>query len=93
MKTRACTPIEPGGGGTYAHSPSPEPSYIGKRISKDIPPYLGYLLPLAITKKTPPFPGFLGNASRDYSQKIPPFTEKMGTRMRPPYAFEWGARG
>ena len=73
--TPAPTPIEPGG--TYAHSPLPEP------------PYLGYWLPLAITK-TPPFPGFLGKCSRDYGQKIPPFPEKTGIRMRPPYAFEWG---
>ena len=34
-------PIKPAGG-TYAHSPSPEPPYLGKKISKDIPLYLRY---------------------------------------------------
>ena len=57
------------------YSPLPGPPtkrpYLGKRISKDIPPYLGYWL-----QKTPPL-------------KNPTLSKKMGTRMRPPYAFEW----
>ena len=70
------TRIEPGG--TYAHSPSPGPPYLGKRISKDIPPIsvIGYRWPL---QKTPPFPGFLGKSSRDYGKNIPPFPEKLGS--------------
>ena len=65
VHTRAPTTIEPGG--TYAHSPSA------------VSPYLGYWLPLAITKNTP-FPYFLGKSSRDYGQNTP-FPEKMGTPM------------
>ena len=76
------TPIEPGG--TYAHYPSPEPPYLGKRISKVIAPYLGYWLPLAITK-TPLFLVFSGNLPETTARNTP-FPEKMGTRMRPPYA-------
>ena len=33
------------------------------------------LLPLAITKKTPPFPGFLRKSSPDYAKEIPPFPQ------------------
>ena len=63
-KPGAPTPIEPGG--TYAHSPSPQPPYPGKRISKDIPytPYLGYGYHWQL-QKTPPFPGFLEKSSHD----------------------------
>ena len=42
-------------------------------------PYLWYWLPLTVTK-----------SSRDYTAKNTPFPEKMGIRMRPPHAFEWG---
>ena len=73
FRARPPTLIEPGG--TYAHSPSPEPPISGKRISRDIPPYLRYWLPLAITENIP-FPGFLGKSSRDYGQKIPNFPRK-----------------
>ena len=62
---------------------------------KFIPPYLGYwLLPLAITKKTP-FSGFSREIDLPETtvKKIPPFPEKMGMRMRPPHAFEWGGGG
>ena len=41
------------------------------------------LVTVGTYKKTPPFPGYLGKSSREYGQKIPPFPEKMGTRMRP----------
>ena len=62
------THIEPGG--TYDHSPSPEPPYLWKRISKDIPPPpisgIAYRWQL---QKTPPFPGFLGKSARDYGKK------------------------
>ena len=73
------------------------PHHLNPPISeKDIqgytPLHLGYWLPLAITK-THPFPGFRGKSSRDEGQKIPPFPEKMGTHMRPPFAFEWGGGG
>ena len=44
-------------------------------ITRTPPPYLGYWLPLAITK-THPFPGFLGKSFRDYGQKRPPFPRK-----------------
>ena len=67
------TPIEPGG--TYAHSPSPEPPYLGKRIFKDIPPYLGIGYRWQL-QNTLPFPGFLGKSSRDYGQKYPHFLRK-----------------
>ena len=67
--------------GYHVCSPSPEPPISG----------IGYHWQL---QKTPPFPGFLAKSSRDYyGQKIPPFSEKMGMRMRPRYAFEWEARG
>ena len=80
------TPIEPGG--TYAHSPPCTwTPYLGKRISKDKPPIygIGYRGQLP-NKKNPGFPGNLPETTA----RIPPFPEKMGTRMRPPYAFEWG---
>ena len=70
----APTPIEPGG--TYAHSPSPEPPYLGKRISKEIPPYLGYWLPLALTKKHPLFLVISGNLPENTAKKYPPFPRK-----------------
>ena len=38
------------------------------------PLYLGYWLPLAITK-APTFPSFLGKSSRDYTPKISPSRE------------------
>ena len=58
--------------------------YLGNRLY----PYLEYWLSLAITK-TPPFPGFLGRASRDYGPKYPPFPRKWEHPCGPPYAFEW----
>ena len=36
---------------------------------------------------------YSGNVSRDYCQKTPLFPEKMGIRMRPFHAFEWGGGG
>ena len=67
-------------GGTYARSPSPEPP-----IS-----CIGYHWQL---QKNTPFPGF----SREIFPRLSPpntaFPEKMGTRMRPPYVFEWGGGG
>ena len=84
---RGPTPIEPGG--SHAHSPSPQPSPLSQEKDIRMLTYLGYWLPLVITKNTP-FPSFLGKSSQDYTVKNTPFPEKMGTRMRPPYAFEWG---
>ena len=63
------TPIEPVG--TYARSPSLEP------------PYLGYWLPLEMTK-TPPFPGFLGKSSRDYTAKKYPLSRENVNAHEPP---------
>ena len=73
------------------HSPSPEPHISGKGYPT-ISTYLGYWLPLAITKY-PLFLVFSGNLET-IRPKIPPpqVPEKMVTRMRPPYAFEWGTR-
>ena len=63
-------------GGTYDHSPPPEPPYLGKRISKDnIFPYLGYWLPLAITKKKKILV-FSGNLPETTAKKTPPFWRK-----------------
>ena len=74
------------------HHLKPPISYLGK-ISKDIPPYLRYWVPLAIYKKTPPFPGFLGKSSRDYGQKYP-LSRENGTRQRAwgPLCIRVGAR-
>ena len=69
-------------GGTYAHSPSPEPPISGKGYPRIYTPLSRVLVTVGNYKNTP-FPGFLGKSSRDYGQKIPPFPEKMGTRMRP----------
>ena len=41
-------------------------------------------------KKHPLSCFFSGNLPETIRPKIPPFPEKMGTRMRPAYAFEWG---
>ena len=49
-------------------------------------PYLGYWLPLAITKKTPPFPGFLRKSPRDYTAKKYPLSRENGNT----HTFEWG---
>ena len=53
---------------------------------KGYTPYLGYWLPLAITKP-PPFRIFSGNLPETTAQKYPPFPKKMGIYMRPPRAF------
>ena len=84
-------PIEPGG--TYAHSASPEPpppSHLGKRISKNIPPYLGYWLPLAITKNIP-FSWFSREIFRDYGQKYP-LSRENGNAHAAPICVRVGAR-
>ena len=65
-------------------TPSP---YLGNKI------YLcfGYWLPLAITINTP-FPGFLGEIFLKLRpSNNTPFLEKMGTRIRLPYAVGVGA--
>ena len=59
---------------------------------KDIPPYLGYWLPLAITK-TPPFLGFLGKSSRDYGLNIPPISQENGNTHAAPSCIRVGGRG
>ena len=51
IHSRAPHAIEPGG--AYAHSPSPEPPYLGGKDIQGNTPYLGDWLPLAITKNTP----------------------------------------
>ena len=62
---------------------------------KDITPYLGHWLPLAITTNKKQFSWF----SREFFPRRrpkntpPPFPEKMGMRMRPPHAFEGGGGG
>ena len=68
-------------GGTSACFPLPEPPYLG---GKDIPLYLGYWFPLAITK-APPSQGFLRNLPT--SREVLHFPEKIGRRMRPLNAF------
>ena len=71
-------------------TPLSRENYI-QRISP--PPLSRVWLPLTITKNTllpPPPPPFLVFSE---TTKIPPFPENMGTRMRPPYAFEWGGGG
>ena len=69
----------------YAQSPSPEPPILGKGHRR-IYPLSRRQLP-----KIPPFlHGFLGKSSRDYTALFP---EKIGTRMRPTYAFQWGGGG
>ena len=68
------------------HHLKPPPPILGKGYT----PYLGYWLPLVITTKKKTFPGFLGKSSRDHGQKISPFPEKMGIRMRPPHALSGG---
>ena len=44
-------------------------------------------------KTTSPFPGFLGANFPATTPQTTPLSEKMETRMRPPYAFEWGGGG
>ena len=72
------TPIEPGG--TYAHSPSPEPPISGKRV-KDIPPISGIGYHWQYYKNTP-----FSRLSREiFPRLLPkntPLPEKMGMRMR-----------
>ena len=80
MQPRAPTPIEPGG--TYPHSPSPEPPLYREKDIQGYTPYLGHWLPLAITKKHPFFLVFSGNLPETTAKKYP-LPEKMGTRMRP----------
>ena len=65
---------------------------------KGYTPYLGYWLPLAVTKKHHTlFWVFLGNLPETTGAKIPPFPEKMGIRMRPLTPglthSEWGGGG
>ena len=78
----------------FVRSPSTETPYLGKRI---IPPIsgIGYHWQL---KKQKTFPGFLEEIfPRLWTKKYPPpphpFSEKIGIRMRPPYAFEGGGGG
>ena len=83
------TPIE--SGGTYACSPSQCTPLSG---GKYIPPISGInWLPLAITKKTPPFPGLSREIFPRLRPKVPPFTEKMGTCMRSIMHSSWGGGG
>ena len=60
----------------YACSPSPEPPSV--------------LVTIGNYKKHPIFRAFLGNLSRDYAPKYPPFPRKWEDACGPPYAFEWG---
>ena len=75
------TPIEPGGGGgTYAHSPSPKP------------PYLGYWLPLAITKNTP----FSGLSREIFPRLLPkntPLSRENGNTHEAPSCIRVGGGG
>ena len=84
-----------GRGDTPAPPPTPiEPwGYLCSFLITETP-YLGYWLSLAITKNTP-FSRFswAEKSSQDYGHKITPLPEKMGIRMRPPHAFEWGGGG
>ena len=65
---------------------SPEPPYLGKRISEDIPPISGIGYRSQLQQKNTTFSWF----SREIFPKLrpkntpPPFPENMGTRMRPP---------
>ena len=83
------TPIDPWGYlCSFPITWTPPPPNLGKRISKEIPPYFGNWLPLAIIKNTH-FPGFLGKSSRDYGRKIPLFRENGNTHA----ASGWGGGG
>ena len=81
------TCIASGGTYMYARSPSPEPPYLGKKYTH---PYLGYWLPLAFTTPPPPHFRVLSGNLPETKSKNTPFPEKMGTRTRLPYEFEWG---
>ena len=73
-------------------TPPPPPLSREKDIQGYIP-YLGYWLPLAITKKIPfSCMVFLGNLPETTAPNTP-FPEKMpnGNPHVAPYAFEWGA--
>ena len=68
-------PIEPGG--IYAHSPSPEPPYLGEMISKDIHvPPSWVLVTVGNYKKLPLFCVFSGILPKTTDQKYPPFRRK-----------------
>ena len=69
--------------GTYARSPSPEPPISREKI----------LFRALAIKQITPFPSFLGKFLPWLRPQNGPFPEKMGTRMRPPYAFGWGGGG
>ena len=68
IKGNPPSPMEPGG--TYARSPSPEPPPPPPSGEKDITHYLGYWLPLALTK-TPPFSAFSENLPETEAKKSP----------------------
>ena len=69
-------PIEPVG--TYARSSSPEPSYLGKRIS----PYLGHWLPFSNYKETP-LRVFSRNLLETTAQKYTLSREKVNLHAAP----------
>ena len=81
------SPVE--SGCTYVHSPSPEPHLLGKKIY----PYLGYCLPLTVTKSTPFLAAFLGNLPETTAPNYPLFLENWHTHAGPLYAFDWGGGG
>ena len=80
---RAHAPIE---SVTYARSPSPEPPISGTRYT---PLYRELVTIDSYIYKKIPFPGFLGESSRDHAPKYP-LSRKMGTRMRPVLCLQVG---
>ena len=62
-------------------------------LGKGYTPYLGYWLPLAVTKHTPSFGLSQEIFPRLKPKKYPLFPENMGTCMLHPYAFEFGGGG
>ena len=83
------TPIETGG--IYAHTPLPDnpPPLSREKDIQGYTPYLGYWLPLAITKKTPLFLVFSVNLPETTAKKYP-LSRENGNSHAAPYAFEWG---
>ena len=74
---------------------------IQKRATSLIPAVILYPPPIepggtrarSPSPEHPFFRVFSGNLPETIRPKYTPFPEKMGIRMRPPHAFEWGGGG
>ena len=62
-------------------------------LGKKIYPYLGYCLPLTVTKSTPFLAAFLGNLPETIAPKYPFSLDNWHTHAGPLYAFDWGGGG